>query len=132
MSLPFMPYQHLVGGNDQYTKLLLHCDGADASTTFTDASQAAHGNATPNGNAQVDTAQSKFGGASALFDGTGDFLSYADHADWHFGSGDFMADFWVRFNSVSTAKFIGQWGGSTDLGWLIQYQSFAASVLLDD
>jgi hypothetical protein len=29
---------------------------------------------TPYGNAQIDTARSKFGGASALFDGTGDYL----------------------------------------------------------
>ena len=25
-------------GNDAFTKLLLHCDGTDASTTFTDSS----------------------------------------------------------------------------------------------
>lgn len=94
------------GGNDSFTKLLLHCDGADASTTFTDSSSAAH-TVTANGNAQVDTAQSKFGGASALFDGTGDYLSSASHADWNFGgagSGDFTVDLWVRFNALGADR----------------------------
>jgi len=52
------------------------------------------------GNAQIDTAQSKFGGASGLFDGAGDYLSTPDSEDWNFGSGDFTIDFWVRFNSL--------------------------------
>ena len=52
------------------------------------------------GNAQIDTAQSKFGGASGLFDGTGDYLSLADSDDWNFGTGDFTIDFWVRFNAL--------------------------------
>jgi len=52
------------------------------------------------GNAQIDTAQSKFSGASGLFDGAGDYLSLADSADWYFGTGDFTIDFWVRFNAL--------------------------------
>lgn len=52
------------------------------------------------GNAQIDTAQSKFGGAAGLFDGAGDYLSIADSDDWGFGSGDFTIDFWVRFNAL--------------------------------
>lgn len=56
--------------------LLLHMDGTDASTTFTDDSSSAL-TITAQGNAQIDTAQSKFGGASGLFDGTGDYLSGA-------------------------------------------------------
>ena len=57
---------------------------------------------TANGNAQIDTAQYKFGGASALFDGTGDWLSSGDSADWDFGTGDFTIDFWIRRNGVQT------------------------------
>lgn len=85
--------------DDSFTKLLLHMDGADASTTFTDE---AGNTVTPNGDAQIDTAQSKFGGASGLFDGTGDFLSIADSADWQLDGGSnsntWTVDFWVRFN----------------------------------
>lgn len=68
-----------------YTKLLLHSDGIDGSTNFTDVM----GHAIfANGNAQIDTAQFKFGGASALFDGAGDGISVADSADWYW-DGDF-------------------------------------------
>lgn len=90
-----------VGGGsawDTYTKLMLHCDGIDGSTTFSDEIDKA---VTANGNIQIDTAQSKFGGASALSDGTGDVLTIPDHNDWYFGAGNFTVDFWVRFSSLS-------------------------------
>lgn len=82
------------------TKLLLHMDGSDGSTTFTDSSQSAN-SVTAVGNAQIDTAQSKFGGASGLFDGTGDYLTIPDSADFDFGTGQLTIDFWVRFNALS-------------------------------
>lgn len=67
---------------------------------------------TANGNAQIDTAQSVFGGASGLFDGNGDFLSSADHTDWDFVNGDFSIEFRVRFNSLGHACFYCQQSGS--------------------
>ena len=94
-----------MAGLDSYVKLLLHCDGTDAATSFPDSSASAH-TVTANGNAQVDTAQSKFGGASGLFDGTGDYLSVPDSADWDFGSGDFTIDMWIRPTSVSGFKML--------------------------
>ena len=95
----------LIGGGvpDVNTLLLLHCNGADTSTTFIDSSRS-HKTVTPNGNSQIDTAQSKFGGASSLFDGTGDYLSVPDSEDWNFGTGSFTFDFWVRFNAAPTAE----------------------------
>jgi hypothetical protein len=89
-----------IGGNDTYTKLLLHCDGADGGTTFTDSSASPH-TATAVGNAQIDQAESKFGGAAALFDGTGDYLTLDGSSDFAFAAADFTIDFWVRFASVS-------------------------------
>lgn len=90
---------------DLYTKLLLHCEGADASTSFVDSSF--NGRVvTPAGNAQIDTAQSKFGISSALFDGTTDYLSIADNDDFDFGAEDFTIDFWIKVNSFSTAGII--------------------------
>lgn len=56
----------------EYVATILHFDGADGSTSFPDAT--GHATWTPTGNTQVDTAQSKFGGASGAFDGTGDWL----------------------------------------------------------
>uniref|UniRef100_A0A6M3KFW8 Putative baseplate wedge initiator n=1 Tax=viral metagenome TaxID=1070528 RepID=A0A6M3KFW8_9ZZZZ len=82
-------------GWDTYTKLMLHMDGTDASTTFTDEIGKT---VTPVGNVQIDTAQKKFGTASGLFDGTGDYLSLADSDDWKVGTGDFTVDFWIRYN----------------------------------
>lgn len=91
-----------MSGNDNNALLLVHCDGTDTSTTFTDDSVGGSSHTlTANGNAQVDTAQSKFGGASLLLDGTGDYLSTGDSADWDFGTGDFTIDFWARANTIA-------------------------------
>ena len=108
------------GGDDDYTKLLLHMDGADASTTFTDASRAAHGNATAGGTAQVDTAQSKFGGASLLCDGNSDYISYDDHADWDF-PGDFTIEAFIRFNSVGANCIFC--GNDYQEGWQFSWET---------
>ena len=49
--------------------LLLHCDGADGSTTFNDSSPAAKAVAA-SGNAKVSAAKSKWGGASLALGGS--------------------------------------------------------------
>lgn len=86
-------------GNDGFTKILLHADGADAATTFTDTNAGGSAHTwTAAGNAQIDTAQYKFGGASGLFDGTGDIVTTPDSADFTLGSGDFTVDFWFNVN----------------------------------
>lgn len=89
------------GGNDSSTVLLLHCEGTDASTTFTDSSTTPH---TPSaqGDCQIDTDQHKFGTASGLFDGTGDYVSIPDHADWYMGTGKVTVDTWLRWNDLTT------------------------------
>lgn len=92
-------------------KLLLHGEGADASTTIKDSS-ATHRAVSVYGNAQIDTAQKKFGSASILFDGVSDAVYCADSDDWYLGTGDFTIDWWVRFSSLPTdgnyACIIGQ------------------------
>ena len=90
----------LGSGIDEYTKLMLHMDGADQSTTFTDSASPAK-IVTPVGDAQIDTAISKFGGASGIFDGTGDYLSTPNHADFDFASGDFSIDFWIYAGNLT-------------------------------
>jgi hypothetical protein len=67
----------VIDGGDPYysaVSLLLHMDGTNGSTNFVDSGPNALA-VTPVGNAQVSTAQSKYGGASGYFDGTGDYLS---------------------------------------------------------
>ena len=90
----FVPFTSpLAEGNDSFTKVLLHFDGADAATTITDdnAGGSAH-TWTAAANAQIDTAQFVFGGASLLIDGTGDYVSTPDHADFTLGSSDFAVE----------------------------------------
>lgn len=87
--------------------LLLPFDGANNSTVFRDRSNSRK-TITVNGNAKVSTAQSKFGGASLLLDGTGDYLSIPSHADFLFGTGNFTIEAWVRPAALPTA---GQYYG---------------------
>lgn len=58
------------------------------------------------GNAQIDTAQSKFGGASALFDGTGDYLKGYPEDLTAFGTNDFTIEGWFRINSTGLIQYI--------------------------
>lgn len=87
------------------TKLLLHCDGVDATTSFPDSSASNH-TMTAGGNAQVDTAQFKFGTASALFDGTGDKISGDSGTGFVNGSGDWTIDFWMRPHTTAGAQML--------------------------
>jgi len=75
------------------TSLLLNFDGSNGSTTFTDDSGWGHA-VTANGDAQISTAQSVFGGSSLALDGTGDYLSVPDSSQFEFGSGDFTIECW--------------------------------------
>jgi len=94
--------------------LLLHCNGTDGSTTFTDSSARAH-TLTVNADVQLDTAQSKFGTASALFDGTADFLSFTNEtADFDFNRDDFTIDFWVRL--AATGAQYNLWDSNASMG----------------
>jgi hypothetical protein len=83
--------------------LLLHADGSNGSTTFADSSSNAF-TVTPYGNAQISTAQSKFGGASALFDGSGDYLDLSSNAAFDYGTGNFTVEFWYWSSSPASSS----------------------------
>lgn len=106
---------------------LLHFDGSDGSTSFPDTT----GNSwTANGNAQVDTAQSVFGGASGLFDGTGDYLSTTDDAKFTMGTSNFTVECRVRFAVSPGANeyaIASQWRGdvSNQRAWIFRYNNGA-------
>jgi len=76
--------------------LLLHMDGSNGSTTFTDSSSNGL-TVTANGDAQISTTQSKFGGSSAYFDGTGDRLELASLAD--LSGGPWTIEGWYYFTA---------------------------------
>ena len=97
--------------------LLLRMNGADGGTTFTDSSSNTL-TVTPVGNAQTSTAQSKFGGSSALFDGSGDYLSLSSNSVFSFDS-DFTVELWVRQASSPTETFpilLERGNGTQDAG----------------
>lgn len=96
------------GGNDANTVLLLHFDGSDASTTITDSSLTTPHTCTANGNAQIDTADSKFGGSSLLLDGTGDSVSWDGTDSDLTWAGDFTIDWWMKSNTQTTEGGAGR------------------------
>lgn len=107
--------------------LLLHCNGIDASTSFPDSSTSAH-TVTAVGNAQVDTAQSKWGGASAYFDGVDtDRLTVPFASSFDLSTGDFTVECWVRFeqaaDSWSDSVIMRQPGNSGLDQWLLLAQA---------
>jgi len=78
--------------------MLVGSDGSNGGTTFTDESSYGR-TLTTNGNAQISTAQSKFGGSSMLLDGTSDYVTAADAgaaAELRLGSSDFTIEAWIR------------------------------------
>ena len=78
-------------------------------------------------NAQIDTAQSKFGGASGLFDGAADAVTTPDSADWDFGTSPFTIDFWVRHAATTSIDYIYSWSASD--GWIMGYAKGATLKL---
>ena len=105
---PFINFAAAGGGDPDFASvvLLLHCDGTNGSTTFTDNSAAAK-TVSVVGNAQVTTTDPKFGTAAALFDGSGDALTVPASSDWAFGTGDFTVEYWVKANSTANCNIMG-------------------------
>lgn len=73
--------------------LLLHMNGSDNSTTFTDSGPSAR-TVTRVGDAKITTAQSKYGGAAGYFDGSGDYLSCTIASP--IGTGAYTLEGWFR------------------------------------
>lgn len=93
--------------------LLLHCDGTNGSTTYTDSSTSNRSVTAYNG-AALSTTSPKFGTASSLHDGTDDYVDVAASADFSFGtSTDFTVEFWLYADSTDSVSCgIGQSSGS--------------------
>lgn len=89
--------------------LLLNFTGSNGSTTFTDSSPAPK-TATRIGNAQISTAQSKYGGSSLLLDGSGSYIRFPDNNAWYF-DGDFTIEAWIRLNA-HPSSYAGDFGAT--------------------
>jgi hypothetical protein len=121
--------------NFAFNSLLLHGNGTNGSTVITDSSGSPK-TVTAVGNAQISTAQSKFGGASIAFDGTGDYATVPVSTDFEFGTGDFTVEGWINVSSfassnsevnfASLARGANGGGGPFGLvtcGWLVRIRS---------
>jgi hypothetical protein len=58
------------------------------------------------GNAQISTTQSKFGGSSMAFDGTGDSLFQPSNLNYGYGTGDFTIEFWLYLNATTLQSIV--------------------------
>ena len=110
------------------TRLLLPFDGANTATTTSDLSNGNH-SVTFNGNAQISTAQSKFGGSSCYFDGTGDYLSVPSSSDFVW-AGAFTLECWVRFSSLSGSPYVTTSGTDDDYFHRIRYVSSGWNIAM--
>lgn len=112
-------------GTDSYfnnVSLLMHMDGANNSDIFTDST--GKNIVSRSDDAKISTAQSKFGGASAYFDGAGDYLTIPASTDFNFGTGDFTVECWIKVptKANNSNQFIvgAQTDYITGVGWSLQ------------
>ena len=114
---------------DKYTKLLLHMDGADDGTTFTDSSWTGTGGVghtiTANGDVTNTRAVRKIGDSSIKFDGTGDYLSIPHSSDWDFGTGNYTVELWFKRASAAggTIEFLIDHDEGANYGWGMRFKS---------
>lgn len=95
--------------------LLLHFDGTNGGTTFTDNSPSPKTPTSTNGTT-TSTATVKFGTASGSFNGSS-YLEYANDAAWQLGTGDFTIEFWINASaSGSYNQVVGTEGDTTVAG----------------
>lgn len=95
--------------------LLLHGDGVNNGTVFTDNSPRPK-TATRGGGAITSTADSQFGGSSLAFDGSGDYLSFPAHDDFQFGTGDFTIEFWIKTTATNSPVLVDYYTAAKP-GW---------------
>ena len=127
---PSAAFPNTAGSNptDPYANnvsLLIHCDGANNSTTFTDTSSYVHA-VTATGNCVVSTTNPKFGSGCALSQGAWvDHLeiSNSNAPEFDLASADFTVEGWVLVTGLgaSGGAMIGRWGigPSTNADWIV-------------
>lgn len=121
---PTAPYEfHLVAQ-------LADFNGVDAATAYTEESRY-QGAVTFAGNAQLDTAQSKFGESSLLLDGTGDYVTLPDNAGLDFAGNDWTIEGHLRFNALAgNDSLFTQWEASGQRALLIRRISAGIDVII--
>jgi Concanavalin A-like lectin/glucanases superfamily len=107
----------------QNVSLLLHGNGTNGSTTIVDSSPSAK-TVTAVGNAQISTAQSKFGNASIVFDGSNDKLSIPYTSDFNLLN-TYTIETWIYPLTISGTHVIFSLAASvtTSFGCIALYQN---------
>jgi hypothetical protein len=112
------------GTGDPYFHMVTHLslfNGADAATAYT--SEDAFLDAwTFNGQAQLDTAQFKFGTSSLLLDGSGDTVTFPHRKEHLLDQGnDWTCEAWVRFNAAPSGQtpIVQVWDGAGNYQWFV-------------
>jgi hypothetical protein len=108
---------------------LLHFNGLNGSTTFTDQISANNPWSSLSGSATISTVQSKFGGASGSFTGSS-VLNSPNDTGIQLGTGDFTIEFWQYYNSLATYQTLMCKGYSKAGGWLIQTPTTTSGQLV--
>jgi hypothetical protein len=102
--------------SDGSTAVLLHFDGGNGSTTFTDSSSHAYAFAVSASMATLDSSQSKFGSSASLkikTSGAAYPIVGDGSADLALGAGNFVVDFWLRPIDLSDSfPILVDWGFS--------------------
>lgn len=85
-----------------------------------------HNNLRTVGNAQISTAQSKFGGSSMYFDGSGDYLTRPNNDLNNLGTGNFTIELWFKSNTGSMnthACLVASYSNPASGSWAFKAQS---------
>ena len=95
--------------------IVLHMDGTQGSTTFTDINP--FRDWTGEGNAEIDTTIKKFGTGSAHFEISSDYIYDVEEVGLVIGGSNFKSEFWVYFAEVPVSGLF--WGieGFVDCGY---------------
>lgn len=113
------------------TQLLLHFNGDNNSTTFTDSGVAAR-TVTRVGSPVISTSASKFGGASGSFPGSGSYLTVADADSIELSNKDFAIEFWMTTtNSTQYSTLISRSPSSFATGMWSLLMNFSSSTAGD-
>lgn len=112
------------GGDPDFSNVtaLMHFDGTNGSTTFTD--EIGHTFSAVSG-AKLSTANKEFGTAALILNGSSDYITTPDNADFDFGSGDFTIECWVYADTSVSNGVISKRPATAD-GWAIEVRNTGA------
>src|SRR5882672_9465585 len=91
------------GGNDAFTKILLHMDGANAGTVFTDSNAGGSAHTWTATTATTDTGNAKFG--SAGDNNNSGWVETPSSSDFNLGSGDWTIDFRLKMGPTDGTQY---------------------------